>query len=128
MEHTSNTQSGNDTKISTSRWSEHRFLLMIAASIGVTIILVSIGSAMYYVTGTAQLDLSRPSYRAVRDEVKKNTSPEAQTQFSANGSVDEAMFKDFKKRYTSSASDVTGVDAFSGEPMSDQALGIKSSQ
>ncbi len=112
----------------TSPWSQHRFLFMIAASIGAAFILVVISTSMYYMTGTAQLDLSRPSYQSVREELKKNKPSDSQAAFSSSGDITEEMFKDFIKRYDTRSKDTTSIDAFSGEPMSDQALGITSTQ
>ena len=109
-----------------SRWAQHRFLLMIIASISVALLLVVISTTIYYMNGTAQLDLSRPSYQPVRDELKKNKTTDSQTAFSSTGDISEEMFKDFIKRYEVRSKDATSLDAFSGEPMSDQALGITS--
>ena len=121
-------QIGRSVKQVASRWAQHRFLLMIIASIGIALTLVVISTTMYYLSGTAQLDLSRPSYQPVRDELKKNKTADSQTPFSSNGDISEDMFKDFMKRYDVRSKEATGLDAFSGEPMSDQALGITPSQ
>lgn len=111
-----------------SSWSQHRFLGMIAASIGAAFLLVVISTSMYYMSGTAQLDLSRPSYQSVREELKQTKPSDSQAAFSSNGDISEDMFKDFTKRYDARSKDTTSIDAFSSEPMSDQALGIVPAQ
>lgn len=107
------------------RWAKHRFMIMIAVSIVVAGLLVIVSVSMYYFTGTAQLDLSRPGYRTVKDQAKPQ---EAVTRFSSTGPVDEKMFSDFKKQYENQAQDATSYDAFNSGALSDQALGLTSEQ
>lgn len=51
--------------------SKYRFLLLIIMSIAISGGLVAVSMAMYNVSGAAQLDLSRPGYNDVRDQVDK---------------------------------------------------------
>ena len=50
----------------------HRFLLLIVLSIIIASVLVIISMMMYSSSGAAQLDLSRPGYDDVRDQIDKS--------------------------------------------------------
>ena len=115
----------HDATIEQPRWAKHRFLIMIAVSIVMAGLLVVVSISMYYFTGTAQLDLSRPGYRTVKDQAKPQ---EAVTRFSSSGPVDEEMFSEFKKQYDVQAKDATSYDAFASGALSDQALGLTPDQ
>lgn len=104
-----------------SRWAQNKFLIIIFASIFIAMILVSISMSLYFNSGTAQLDLSRPDYKSVRDKIKPD---DAFAGFPASGPVDDATLGDFKKMYDKRAKEATSVDAFNSDVLSDQALGI----
>ncbi len=100
---------------------QHRFIALIVGSIVVALLLVAVAMALYATSGTAQLDLSRPGYKTVRDQVKQVDNYEG---FSASGDIDQKTLDEFKKLYDAQAKDATSVDAFSPVLLSDEALGI----
>lgn len=104
-----------------NRWSQHRFLLMVGGSITIALFLVGVALALYASSGAAQLDLSRPGYQSVRDQV---ISTDSFTGFSARGSLDAEALDEFRKLYTQRAKQATEVDSFGGDVMSDKALSI----
>lgn len=104
-----------------NRWQEHRFLLMIAAAVLIALFLVSVALALYASSGTAQLDLSRPSYQSVRQQV---TQSDGFSGFSANGPLTKETLNEFQAMYDQKADQILSVESFSGEVMSDEALGI----
>jgi hypothetical protein len=106
---------------SLSRWQEHRFLVMVAVAVLVALFLVSVALALYASSGTAQLDLSRPGYQSVREQAAQ---PDSFTGFPAEGSLTKEVFDEFQTLYDEKANQVTTVDSFSGEVMSDETLGI----
>lgn len=100
----------------------HRFLILIALTIVISLFLVSISMAIYASSGAAQLDLSRPGYHAVSGKVISNDSDFEN--YSASGSIDPAAIKEFKALYDKQAVKATSVDAFGGDPLNPDVLEI----
>jgi hypothetical protein len=104
---------------------KHSFLLFITSSIAVASVIVTISMAMYNGSGAAQLDLSRPGYKDVRSQIEKN-DVDFQT-FSASGPISKKVISDFKATYDKQAKKIKVVNAFGGDPLSTDALGISDS-
>jgi len=102
-----------------SFWGIHRFLLLIILTVIISIIMVSVGIVMYNVSGTAQLDLSRPGYLSVSDQVDTENQI---TDYSANGPVTSATMKEFTTLYDKQAGKDSEVDAFNGDPLNPAVL------
>lgn len=102
-------------------WRAHRFMVLVGATIAVSLILVSVAMAVYSSSGAAQLDLSRPGYQEVRNQADRG---EVITAFPAIGPIDKQSLNDFRTLYEKQANQVLGYDSFGGTPMSDQALGL----
>jgi len=102
--------------------SRYRFLLLIVISIVISFILVSISLAMYNSNGAAQLDLSRPGYQDVRSQAV--TSDSDLQDFPSTGSISQTTISEFKLIYAGQAQKVNAVDAFGGDPLSPEALGL----
>lgn len=100
---------------------KHRFFLMIILSIFITSILVAISMALYYSSGAAQLDLSRPGYKDVRAQVINNDDFQ---NYSNSGPISQTTINEFKSIYSQQAKKTESVDAFGGDPLSSDALGI----
>lgn len=100
-------------------WSQHRFLLLIAATIVTSIILVSISLVIYNVSGSAQLDLSRPGYQSVSDKVDRSDEI---TEYSSFGPLNKSTINEFTKLYDEQASKAKAVDAFNGDPLNPEVL------
>jgi hypothetical protein len=83
--------------------------------------LVGVALALYVSSGAAQLDLSRPGYKSVREQV---TRTEVFDGFSSNGSLNKDTVDEFRKLYATQAEKATNVDSFAGTVMSDQALSL----
>lgn len=105
-----------------SFWDNHRFLLLIALTVGISLILVAISMALYASSGTAQLDLSRPGYRAVSDQA--DVPDKDFDTFAAFGQIDKEAIVQFNTLYTKQAGKAKTVDAFSGDPLSPEVLEI----
>ncbi len=101
--------------------SKHRFLLMILAVIIVSSILVASSMALYYRSGAAQLDLSRPGYKDVRSQVVNGDDFQ---DYSSSGPVNQAAVNQFETFYSEQAKKTESVDAFGGDPLSPESLGI----
>ena len=105
-----------------SFWDQHRYMLLIAISIGISAVLVGISMALYVSSGASQLDLSRPGYSAVQDQVVKPDS--AFNSFDANGAIDKKTVNQFNDLYVKQASKAQSVDAFSGDPLNPSIIGL----
>ena len=110
-----------DEKVA-SALSRHKLLILITASIVVTLIFTAVGLVLYNTSGTAQLDLSRPGFQGVDEIVKKNQAE--LVEYSATGEINEEALSHFDTLYKTQLQNVTSVDAFSGDPMAPEALGI----
>ena len=101
---------------------KHSFLLFITLSISVACVIVAISMAMYNSSGAAQLDLSRPGYKSVRAQAGKDDG-DFQT-YSSSGPISKDVISDFKTIYTKQAQKIKAVDAFGGDPLNPDALGL----
>lgn len=102
--------------------SQHRFLLLVALTIGLSIVLVGISMALYASSGTAQLDLSRPGYRSVSSQAVNNDSDFKN--YAASGQIDQDALSEFNTLYKEQALKAKAVDAFGGDPLNPEALEI----
>ena len=100
-------------------WAKHRFMLLIVATIIIAIIMTSISIFMYNVSGTAQLDLSRPGFKSVSDKVDMTS---AIKDYSAFGAVNKTTVDEFTKIYDEQATKAKAVDAFNGDPLNPEVL------
>lgn len=100
-------------------WARHRFMLLIVASIIISLVMVSISLAAYNLSGTAQLDLSRPGYRSVSDQVETQNRIDG---FSSFGSVSLDTIDEFIFLYDEQAEKAKAVDAFNGDPLNPEVL------
>jgi hypothetical protein len=77
---------------------------------------------IYYDSGAAQLDLSRPGYKDVRTQVVTNDSD--LQDYSSAGSINQSTISDFKSLYAKQATKIETVDAFGGDPLNQDTLGL----
>ena len=105
--------------------NRYRFVVLIVGSIIVSMLLVMASLALYVTSGTAQLDLSRPGYADIRDQVKKDDSFQG---FRANGELDNAAYAEFEKLYNERLKDAESVDAFGNDVLSPEVLQISPAQ
>lgn len=102
-----------------SFWDEHRFMLLIIGTIVIAVVLVVISIVIYNVSGSAQLDLSRPGYQSVSDKVDRENTV---TDYSAFGPVNKTTVNEFTKIYDQQAQRAKAVDAFNGDPLNPEVL------
>jgi cbb3-type cytochrome oxidase subunit 3 len=99
---------------------QHRFLILIAATIVIAIILVAISLYIYKASGAAQLDLSRPGYISVSSQTVNNDN--GITDYSEIGPINSDTITQFKEQYDQQATSATSVDAFGGDPLDPNTL------
>ena len=102
-----------------SFWDKHRLTLLLIIAVIVALTLTVVSMIAYNVSGTAQLDLSRPGYRSVSDQVDKNDNI---TEYSAFGSINKDSIDEFVKLYDEQAGKAKAVDAFNGDPLNPEVL------
>jgi hypothetical protein len=102
-------------------WQKHRFLLMVGGSIAIALMLVAVSMKLYNTSGAAQLDLSRPGYEHVSEQVQQSDVFKG---FSSTGDIDKAVFEEFREMYNKRAKQASDVNSFGGDVMGDAALGI----
>lgn len=103
------------------RFSKHKFMVLIAVSIVIALMLTAISMTLYAWSGAAQVDLSRPGYQSVRKEAKSNERFEG---FPATGEINNKVLGEFEKLYEEQAKQVLGIDAFGGNVLDDATLKI----
>lgn len=74
---------------------------------------------IYTQSGAAQLDLSRPGYKSVSNQVQVEDSTST---FSASGPVDKETFEEFLKLYDEQSEKAKSVDAFNGDPLNPEVV------
>jgi hypothetical protein len=105
-----------------SFWGKHRFSLLIVMAILAVSGLVLISMTLYYSSGAAQLDLSRPGYKSVRAQAV--TSDSDFQNYSSTGVINQSTISEFKSLYARQVQKIEAVDAFGGDPLSPDSLGI----
>ncbi len=100
-------------------WDKHRLSLLLIITVLIALTLTVISMVAYNVSGTAQVDLSRPGYLSVSDQVDKTDKI---TEYSAFGSVNKDSINEFTKLYDEQAIKAKAVDAFNGDPLNPEVL------
>lgn len=102
-------------------WEQHKFMVLVALTIVISLLLVTISLWLYNSSGAAQLDLSRPGYEAAREQASNANDV---TGFSSSGVIDGSAVKEFRRLYDEQLTEVTAHNSFGGDVLSDEALRI----
>ena len=100
-------------------WVQHRFMLLVIGTVAIALVLVSVSLVIYNLSGSAQLDLSRPGYKSVSDKVERQDNT---NEYSAFGEVNKTTVAEFTKLYDEQAKKAKAVDAFNGDPLNPEVL------
>ncbi|MGE5327777.1 MAG: hypothetical protein ACM3KH_00415, partial [Thiobacillus sp.] len=100
----------------------HSFGMFIAGAISIAAVIVFISMTIYYSSGAAQLDLSRPGYVSVR--AQSSDVDDDFKSFPVSGKLSVDILNDFKSEYDKQSQKVKKVDAFGSDPLSPTSLGI----
>lgn len=100
-------------------WQQHRLSLLLIMTITTALILTVVSVFLYTNSGAAQLDLSRPGYRAVSDQVERDQTID---RYSSSGPVTTDTIQEFIDLYAEQAERAKAVDAFSGDPLNPEVL------
>lgn len=102
-----------------SFWDRHRLSLLLIFTVLIALTLTVVSMVVYTNSGSAQLDLSRPGYRSVSDQVESGTAID---EYSAFGPVNEETIQEFLDVYDKQAEKAKAVDAFNGDPLNPELL------
>lgn len=105
-----------------SLMAEHRLTILICLSIVIALVFTAVGLTLYNTSGTAQLDLSRPGFEGIDKQIKSHKADAIE--YSATGPINEETLLQFDILYKKQLENVTSVNAFGGDPMAPDALGI----
>ena len=108
-----------------SAWQQHKFMVLVGATIIISLLLVILSLHLYRSSGAAQLDLSRPGYESVRGQVSNNNDF---TGFPSTGPLDKSATDTFRTLYDEQLKKATALNSFGGEVMTDSTLGIDAPQ
>lgn len=99
--------------------TQYKLIVALSLAILIALILTAISLNMYITSGVSGLDLSRPGYEGVRDQIKPNTSSQS---FSADGPLNPSEIDKFDKLYSDQANDLNVIDDFSNKNLEDESL------
>lgn len=107
------------TEDSVGYWGTHRLALLLIGTVIVTVVLTVVSMVLYRVSGAAQLDLSRPGYQSVSNQVDETARIDI---YSSSGSVNKDTITEFMKLYDEQAARAKAVNAFNGDPLNPEVL------
>lgn len=104
-----------------SYWRRHLFIVMVIGAIVLAMFLVMVAMNLYRSSGAAQLDLSRPGYESVREQVGRS---EELRSFAPTGALTAEALDEFERLYQRSLSNISEIDAWRSDALSDTALSL----
>lgn len=103
-------------------FKDRQILLLLIIVITLALIFTAISLRLYNATGSAQIDLSRPDYQGVGEIVQKD--PTQYTEYPATGDINKQSLSQFKALFDDKITEMKKVDAFGGDALSPEGLGI----
>lgn len=104
-------------------FKKNQIYVLVIGSIIIAASFTGVSLWLYGESGTQQLDLSRPGYKNVQDKVERD--PVSDT-YPANGPMSLREIEKFNKLYNAEMDKANKNDAFSGDPLKPEGLGIES--
>lgn len=111
----------HDAAVVSVPFYRNQIVLFITGSVVIAFVLVLISMSLYISSGAAQLDLSRPGFKSVQNQLDRTDNFES---FPATGPVTNNIIDQFKKLFERQVKPVGNADAFSPAALDDSALGI----
>ena len=94
---------------------------MVFGAVAIALAFTAIALSWYTHSDAARLDLSLPDYRPLRSQIEVDKS----RGYLSTGLINEESLDEFDELFTAQAERATEFDAFSGDVLSDEELGIK---
>lgn len=101
--------------------SNYKFALMITMAVIVAVVLSGISVFVYVYTGAINIDLSRPGYEKNREDTAYDDD---EVPFSNSGPINKEVVEDFNQRLEKLQGELGGMNNFSADAMTDEALGL----
>ncbi|MBC7746438.1 hypothetical protein H7Y40_00445 [Pedobacter sp.] len=101
--------------------ARHRLPFAVFAVIFMALVMTAISMSLYITSGTSSLDLSRPGYKQVRNQVVTQKSET----FDDTGPMDEATAAQFKTLFDSQKKALDGLGNFSDASLADDSLQLQ---
>jgi hypothetical protein len=109
------------------KWvADHQWPAFIAAVMVIAATMTIVSLWLYHISGAAKLDLSRPGYEKVRENVKDDS--DSTKPFSPIGSLNNAAVSDFRARYENIKTRLDQMNNYGDTAMSDENLGLAPGQ
>jgi len=102
---------------------DHKLLILVFASVVISLMMVTVSLYLYSSTGAEQLDLSRPGYVDARNN--DGERPKAFEGFSPTGDLDKAALNEFSDLYDVKLKEIVDIDAYNADVLSPKSLGIE---
>ena len=99
----------------------HRFPFALASIVGITILMTAISLSLYVSSGTSELDLSRPGFEKIREEVKQAPNDN----FSSTGPVDRQSIDEFDALYKKQRNYINALGDFQDSSLDDSSLQLE---
>lgn len=106
----------------TDKFSHHRMFALVTVVIVIAIGMATAGVVLYNVSGTAQLDLSRPGFEGVATRIDEDL--EDFETFSADGEINSDILEEFREMMEEQVDNARAYDAFGGDPLNPDAIGV----
>lgn len=98
----------------------------VGLAIVIAVLLSVLSMTLYFVSGTAKLDLSRPGYESARNQINHDDGTEEN--FPASGALDGKVMKDFIGMYDKRVKSLEQYDTFSQNILDDAQIGLVEQQ
>ena len=99
----------------------HRLPFAVTGIIVIALIMTAISMSLYITSGTSSLDLSRPGYKQVRNQV---ITPPSES-FDATGPMDSKTVAQFKTLFDSQKKALSGLGNFDDTSLDDESLQLQ---
>lgn len=97
----------------------HMIFFGVSIAVIVALVLTSVSMWLYVVSDVARLDVSRPQYQSVREEVKK---VEDTKKFNSTGPLDVQALRDFQELFDARRKSLNESGRFDGSLLNDDQL------
>ena len=104
-------------------FANHQLGCFVVAALIITAVLTLISLHIYISSGAMKLDLSRPGYEKVREEVTQNSA--ADQPYPSTGALDSAALTDFANRLDEQQKELSASGNFNDISLSDANLGLE---
>ena len=103
-------------------FGRYRIVSFVSLALLISVIMVSISLWIYTANGAIKLDLSRPGYEQVRQDIVQED--EVEKPFSFSGELTAEVLKDFQERLDKQQKNLDNLGDFGGEILNDKNLGL----